>query len=346
MSVVGMERPKDRDFVGTVEGLLFCVVGYLHPPDRYTAYLKYVPSPDGRWSRKGTRYARVIPYYHVSQVENTYALLRERYPQYLFRCSVRNITISSVPRASVETYYHPRRRLRSLLAGGAGDALERKLIDLVTLLSDISGIREGDLGVTGSLLTRSHNPEFSDIDLTVYGQAASRRLKEALIEARREGGEVQPYGRERLEAWSRSRSRRFPLSFEKLMGFAERRWNYGVYRDTYFSVHPVRTDGEITEGYGDRVYRQRGVVAGTAEVTDSRESIYLPAIYQVDNVEAEAPGEVEQIVSYEGLFCDIFEEGDRVEFRGILEQVSGDRDYYRVVVGAAGSSTGYIKPAA
>lgn len=343
-----MEKPKDRDFTETVEGLLFCVVGYLHPPDRYTAYLKYVPAPDGRWSRGGTRYARAIPYYHVSQVEETYTLLRERYPQYLFSCPVRNITVSSVPRTRVKTYYRPRRRLHSLLAEGAGDMLEQGLIDLVSLLSDLSGIREGDFGVTGSLLTGSHSPEFSDIDLTVYGFKASQRLKEALIEAWEEGEAIQPFSRERMAEWSLSRSRRFPLSFGELMGISERRWNYGIYRGTYFSVHPVRTDGEIKERYGDRVYRRRGVTAGTAEITDSRESIYLPALYHVDNVEMEAAAqaEVERIVSYEGLFCGIFEEGEQVEFRGTLEEVSADGDHYRVVIGGAGSKGGYIKPAA
>ena len=47
-----MEKPKDRDFVETVESFLFCVVGYLHPPDKVTAYLKYVPDTEGKW-RKG-----------------------------------------------------------------------------------------------------------------------------------------------------------------------------------------------------------------------------------------------------------------------------------------------------
>ena len=38
-----MRKFKDRDFLRTTDGLLFCVVGYLHPPDRVTGYVKYVP---------------------------------------------------------------------------------------------------------------------------------------------------------------------------------------------------------------------------------------------------------------------------------------------------------------
>ena len=342
-----MERPKDRDFVETAEGLLFCVVGYLHPPDRYTAYLKYAPSGDGKWSRDETSYRRVIPYYHVSQVENTYDLLRERYPQYLHSCPVRNITVSSVPRASVREYYRPRERLQSLLEDPR-DELERKLNDLTTILCDLFGLDSKDLGVTGSLLTRSHNPAFSDIDITVYGLEASRRLKETILETRREESAIQPFNASKKEVWSDSRAGRFPLSAGELMEFAERRWNYGVFSDTYFSIHPVRTDEEITEEYGDNTYEQRGEVEGIGIVSDASESIYLPAIYGLEDVELEGsgPSDIERIVSFEGLFCDMFRSGERVEFRGILERVTSKENHYRVVISGAGSRPSFIKRAA
>ena len=44
-----MRPPKDRDFVETADGLIWCSVGYLHPHDRYTAYLKYTPAETRRW---------------------------------------------------------------------------------------------------------------------------------------------------------------------------------------------------------------------------------------------------------------------------------------------------------
>ncbi len=69
-------KPKDRDFIRTVDDHLFCVVGYLHPPDGYTAYLKYVPSTDGKWGKNRRRYSRTLPFYHVSQVENTYRFIK------------------------------------------------------------------------------------------------------------------------------------------------------------------------------------------------------------------------------------------------------------------------------
>ena len=341
-----MERPKDRDFVETTEGLLFCVVGYLHPPYRYTAYLKYTPSGEGEWSRGETAYNRVIPYYAVSQVENTYDFLRKRYPQYIHYCPVRDITVSSVPKASIKEYYRPRERLQAIL-GEPQDELEWKLNDLTSILSGLSSLDSSNLGVTGSLLTRSHNPEFSDIDLTVYSLEASNRLKETILEMRKEESAIQPFSVAKNKVWSNSRAGRFPLSPEELMEFAERRWNYGVFSDTYFSIHPVRTDEEITERYGDNTYEHREDVEGKGIVSDASESIYLPAIYGLEDVELEGSGssDIERIVSFEGLFCDMFRSGERVEFRGTLERVSGKENYHRVVIGGAGSRPSFIKRA-
>jgi predicted nucleotidyltransferase len=342
-----MGKPKDRDFIETVDGLLFCVVGYLHPPDRYTSYLKYLPDADGRWRRGCSRYARAIGHYHVSEVEKTYNLLKIKYPEYLYYCPVRNITISSVPHIRVRSYFRPRSRLHSIFNNGPSDKLEQSLLDLFNYITDVSSLREGDLGVTGSILTRSHNQEFSDIDLTVYGSTASRRLKEMLLVSKEEGTVIKPYSRERMADWSRKRSQWFPLECTELMTIANKRWNYGIFQGNYFSVHPVRNDGEITEMYGDRIYVRRGVIKGTAKIADSSESIYLPAIYEVDEVETETDTQmnVKQVVSYEGIFCDIFDEGSIIEFKGILEEVSGKEDFYRIVVGGANSRGGYIKPA-
>ena len=337
-----MERPRDRDFVETVEGLLFCVVGYLHPPGQVTAYLKYVPDPGGKWRRGETGYSRVIPYYHVSQVENTYGFLGESHPEYIYSCPVRNITVSSVPRDRIKAYYRPRDRLASIMEE-PGDELESKLRDLVTLLSGLAGIDTRDLGVTGSILTGSHSPEFSDIDLTVYGQTASTALREALRETRRDGGVIRSFSASKREAWSRSREERFPLSFGQLMEFAERRWNYGEYMGTYFSIHPVRADQEVTEEYGESTYASIGSVRGSATVADASEAIYLPAIYRLEDVETDSGHDVAEVASYEGLYADMFYAGERIEFSGILERVEGKRNIHRVVVGGAGSEPSYIK---
>jgi len=338
-------KPKDREFVETVEGLLFCVIGYLHPADRYTAYLKYVPASDGKWSRGGTRYSRVVPFYHVSQVENTYDFLRKSYPQYLFRCPVMNITVSSIPHNNVRRYYHPKERLLKLFNEGASDPLEEKLLDLVDLFKTQTGLDRSDFGVTGSILTRHHNPSFSDIDLTIYGSRASNVVKSFVNMTRTRGGQIEPYQEDEMKKWCLARSSRFQLSVEEMSKIAERRWDYCFYNGTYVSLHPIRKDDEITENYGEHIYHQLGIVEGTAEVSNSSESIFLPATYKLENVKLSTFQKIEvaQLISYEGIFCDVFREGESVEFAGTLEEVLGAEPFYRVVVGGSGFSGAYIK---
>jgi predicted nucleotidyltransferase len=334
-------KPKDRDFVETVEGHLFCVVGYLHPPDGYTAYLKYVTAPVGKWGRGATRYSRVLPFYHVSQVENTYEYLRRNYPKYLLDCQVRGFTVSWVPRTSVKKYYWAQLGLKKIRSTGPRDPLEEKLLGLADLLSSVAGV---ELGVTGSLLTGIHNPDFSDIDLTVYGGKPSKRLRDAVIRLREEEDLIQPPSREEVDAWCRERATKFPLTADELRKVAETRWNYGYYQGTYFSVHPTRSDREITESYGDNTYHRLEEVRGTATVVDAGESIYLPAVYAIEDSKLEGVcAEATRLVSYEGLYGGVFKEEDHVEFRGVLEEIRGKSPLNQVVVGGAGSPSGYIK---
>ena len=333
-------KPKDRDFIETLDGYLFCVVGYLHPPDGYTAYLKYVPSPAGKWERDGVRYSRSIPYYKVSQVENTYDYLKQTHPEYILHCPVRNIEVSWVPKSHVKTYYKPTERLDEIKRKGAVDPLEEKLLRLATTLEEAANI-EGSLGVTGSILTKTHNPEFSDIDLTVYGMAESYRLKEALNMLKEESKDIKGVSEQEKGEWILHRLGKYGLDAEDLMRVAEKRWNYGYFDGVYFSIHPTRTDEEITENYGDNTYHRVGKVSGSAIVMDSSESIYLPAEYSV--TECTPDTEISEIVSFEGLYGGLFEKGEKIEFSGVLEEIRGKNPHKRVIIGGAGSPDSYIK---
>lgn len=337
-----MGKPKDRDFIETSEGLIFCIVGYLHPPDRYTAYLKYIPSRSGKWRRQGTRYRRTMSYYHVSQMENTYKYLRKNHPDYMFSCPVRNIEISAVPESRVKKYYHPRERLSTLVEQGAKDSLERKLCDLTNYFTDNSDLTLKDLGVTGSILTGTHNPDFSDIDLTVYGVNSSITAKNFLINSR-DKDVIASIEKNRRDDFLRNRSNRFHLSRKDLMAIFKRRWNFGIFRGTYFSIHPTRTDDEITESYGERTYYRRGVVTGTGIISDDTESLYLPSVYHLVQSSMENNILIKQLVSYEGIFSGVFYEGEEIEFRGVLEEVMGREKYNRVVIGGAGHPGGYAR---
>ena len=338
--MIKLSKPKDRDFVETVEGYLFCVVGYLHPPDGYTAYLKYIPSKDGKWERDGVRYSRSIPYYQVSQIENTYQWLKKTHPEYILQCPVRDIEVSWVPRNRVKKYYSSRDRLEEIKKNGAKDPLEERLLKLTTLLEERAGV-EGSLGVTGSILTQTHNPEFSDLDITVFGINESRKVKKALMDLKDEAIEITGISIQEKREWIQNRQNKHGLNKEELDKIADKRWNFGYIDGVYFSVHPTRTDNEITENYGDNTYHRIGEITGTATVSDNSESIYLPAIYKISKCKPNS--EISEITSFESIYSSLFEIGDKIEFNGVLEEIKGEDPRHRVLVGGAGSPDSYIK---
>jgi len=345
MNVNPARRPKDRDFIRTTEGMFFCVTGYLHPPDRFTAYLKYSPTSRGKWEDEFTAYRRELPYYHVRNVAKTIQYLEEHYPAYVYECPVRGFRFSMVPRERVAGYYIPERRMQEII-NDARDPLEEQVHGLVEAMATVTGMESSALGITGSILIGLHNPDFSDIDLTIYGLRNARRLRRALLE--REVLSIRPLDDGFISKWSKGIAERFPLTVEQARYFAKRRWNYGTYDGRYFSVHPIRADDEITEVYGEHTYRGQGSAHIEATVLDASESLFMPAVYRVHDVHLlagnPAAAEVQEVVSYEGLFRDVADTGSVIEAKGIVETVDGQPA--RLVIGSTTlAGQGYVVPA-
>ena len=275
-------KPKDRDFLETREGMLFCVTGYLHPPDKYTAYLKYSPAPMGKWKGGGIAYRRELEYYRVDKVADTIAYLEQNYPHYVHYCPVRGIKFSMVPHKYVERYYIPEERLRELLESPR-DRLEEEVCAFVDEIAAHTGLRREDFGITGSILLGIHNPAFSDIDLLVYGLEEARKIRAMLKEGK--SARIRPVAGKALEEWCAGVVEHFPLSLAEARYLAGRRWNYGFFEGRYFSIHPTRRDEEIKENYGDRVYRERGMARIRAVVADASQTLFTPAVYRVEGVE-------------------------------------------------------------
>lgn len=338
-------KPKDRDFVETLEGLLFCLVGYQHPPDKYIAYLKYSPAASGRWQRSGTAYHRELAFYHAHQVGLTIAELEQQYPQYVHASPVWDMRFSMVPHPQVRTYYTPEARLAEIMAHPM-DELEEATARVVAEIQRATAIPLPVLGVTGSILLGIHSPAFSDIDLTIYGLANAQRLRDVMTGLDLAG--ASPMDAAYVDEWCKGVVKHHALTYAQAHWLISRRWNFvyfGEDRHT-ISLHPTRADDEITEAYGEHFYRDIGVARLTATLTETRDAIFLPAIYQLDSVDIlEGPQvEIGEICAYEGLFGQIGEPGQRVEARGKLERIDNG-PLHRLVVGSSHpSGAEYLLP--
>jgi len=342
-----MRRLKDRDFIETREGFLFCVVGYSHPSSRIISYLKYVPSVYGRWGRKTERFSRTMPNYTIPSLLKNIDMLKKNYPIYVFTSRIFNIQMSAVPNVCISKKYFPEVALHSFFSSNSLDSLQMATIELVSLLSRDSGISKNDFGVTGSLLTGIHNPKFSDIDLIVYGANNCWKINKRLKMVNENTFQRSDLDKKRILArWVKN----YPLTFKEANWIYDRKWNYGCFNHRSFSIHSVRKNNEIVEKYGDKYFQPRGIVEGEAEITDVSESLFLPSTYKVRGLEIKVENtleEVNEISSYDGFYTGLFEREELVSVRGKLEQVNDKRgnQYFRVLIGSPEcKGLDYLKP--
>jgi predicted nucleotidyltransferase len=313
------------------------------------SYVKYAPDPLGTWKKGRNRFERLIRNYTISGLLETFSFLKQTYPHYFFYSEPYNITMTAVPMGHVAEHFMPERKLTELLEKSRLDRLQKKLSRLVSLLSRLGNVEIDSFGVTGSLLLDIHNPKFSDLDLIIYGMENSLALKNALKDTSLAAGSgIRPFGKERLARWCLGKTIGHPLTLSEARRIFDRKWNIGLFDDTRFSIHPVKLEDELREKYGDKTYSPVGMVRMRLTVTDSSDSIYLPAVYWVMNAEGEAGVEVEEVASYDGLFGSVAENGETIDVRGKLEHVVDHRTgktYYRILVGSTeGMGRDYIKP--
>lgn len=340
----------DRDFLRTVEDFFFCVVGGVHPRERVIAYLKYVPSPEGKWGRQEASYARTMPNYAIPSLAANIQRLATQYPQYVFHSRMLNIQMSAVPRRLIAEYYNPATKLQQLVQAQERDPLQEKAVHLVAHLSNETSIPPDAFGITGSILTDIHQPTFSDIDLVCYGLDNGWTIKHFLQNAltskdscltkhsREERGKV-------VTRWATD----YPLTRDEAAEIYRRRWNYGFFKATPFSIHVVKTRGEVKEKYGDKMFTPLNIIEGRATIRDVHDALALPCTYGVDFLDGLAEGvAVDAIVSYDGLYGGIFDVGDVVRVRGKLERVVDRRHgrvSHRVLVGSLEArGKDYLKP--
>lgn len=344
---------RDRDFIRTQENFFFCVVGLHHPEDRVLAYVKYVPAEKGKWKDTRTYYQRVMPAYTIPNLLDTFNLLRNKHPQYLFHSEFYGIFMTAVPHDHIAQHYKPEEKLAQILRATNGDVLQEKLVSFVSLLSGKSGFATNCFGVTGSILLDIHNTKFSDIDLTIYGLRNSLQLKETLNGIIGEpDSPVRRLKGAMLEEWCRKKVEHFPLSLDDAKRIYRRKWNIGLFDNVLFSIHPAQVEEELTERYGDKTFFSGGQVTISAVVADDRESLFLPCVYRVRDVkvlEGECDGgSILEVVSYESLYDSMAETGEELIAKGKLEHVHDNRngkEYYRVLVGSPeGKGKEYVKP--
>jgi len=319
--------PRDGDAILTGEGFVFYTFGYVHPRDRVVSFIKYIPKEfqdyfdvpwlPYEWELEGVRLVRPEKLYSPKIYDSVVNSLRKIIPDAVCFNPYVGKELVTVPRVHIKRVYVPQERLQFLLGKRVHDELERKAVEIITLLSRESGVALEDLGIHGSISLQMHNFQ-SDIDISVYGSENFWRVKEAFHRLSKKG----------------------IVSVLELDEFDRVRRNRGLYKGTRFVINATRKIEEITERFGQYKYEAVKPVEATCLVVGNNESMFRPSIYEVDDCKSERLSEEEspsRVVSMIGQFRDFAGVGEKIRVKGMLEKVQalpsgGVR--YRIVVGS------------
>ncbi|MFQ5998288.1 MAG: hypothetical protein ACE5KO_03190 [Candidatus Bathyarchaeia archaeon] len=329
----------DRDYVRTRDDLIFCVLGNVHPKDRVIAYLKYVPSTEGTWGSGTRRYKRVIPIYTVPAIQQTLEYLKENFPYYLFSDQTIGALFSAVPRELVLDHYCPELELAKLRGREDLDVLQSSALRLAQYLSYESSVAPSNFGVTGSILLGIHNPAMSDVDLVVYGKAPSHDVKWAMLRLYKSNSMIK--GLEQSgEDWRRFKIETRGITAAQADFLSSRTWNRGIFEGRWYSIHAIRSTDERQRAYEELLFEPLEAVEAEVTISSDSEAIFLPSIYEVANVKMNKGPEIRsilQLVSYDGLYTDVFGVGDVLKVMGLLEKVhdrKSHKHYHRILHGS------------
>ncbi len=326
-------RAREGDMIETAEGAIFDVKGLVHPSDKVVAFIRYFPEKEGTRTREGIAYKKVY------SLPKRYELLREKFPKYMVYDPVFDETLCEVKISDVKRYYKPPDRLGELRTSESTDVLEKKSLQLATLLKEESGIRWKAIGISGSVLAKLHTSQ-SDIDIIVYGSANCRKVHQTLESLMKNGhASLKPYNEAELKKLFDFRSKDTAMGFQDFVRTESKKVFQGKFLKIDYFLRFVKAWNEVDEKYGDVQYKNMGQAGIEATVIDDSEAILTPCSYRIeDTVFLEGPEfePVTEVASFRGRFCEQAKVGERIVARGKIEHVQDRRDsseHYRLLVG-------------
>ena len=328
-------RLRDRDAIVTAESLIFRVYGYLHPEEGYICDVEYAPSNVFR-SITPKAFRRGIAdrtYYKFFEDEGL-RFVRKNYPQYQIFYEPLQEKVVGVKKNHIKETLKPEERLRELVTQKPRDALHKAMLDVLRLITDSAGLKLENFGVFGSLLHGFYHPEFSDIDLIVYGKPQLEKLRKFLDTVYQSQGSTLKNEFETLKAIEGKAWRFHNYSPKEFLLHQRRKLIYGLFEDMKSGriikteFEPVKEWNEIRNEYSRETRIERlGWVKATLRVTDDSEAAFMPAIYRVETLKLSTSSEnriehVEQVVSYVEEFRMQAFRDENIYVEGNLERVT------------------------
>lgn len=338
---------RDRDGIVTKEGIIFRVLGNNHPKGVYFCDAEYgsakiFRSKDPRALRNGGGSSRIFYKFYDDE---GWKFVSNKYPQYLVPNKMFNTNIVGIKKSEIAESYIPQKRLKTLLKEKNADKLRNAMKRVQTKVQTNAGLDVKDFGVFGSMLYGFDHPDYSDIDLVVYGAPQIAKVRETLSALYSDGlsgfqNEFQTDEPIRGKKW---RFKEF--SPKEYVWHQKRKLIYAVYDDHLASgriikaeFEPVKDWGEIVNEYNSKVkVTRKSFVKMKARITADTDAPFIPSIYGIEPLElikgSKKGMEATRIVSYMEEFRLQANRDETVIVHGNLEELkTKDGTSYQIVL--------------
>ena len=328
-----MMRAREGELVKTENHVIFDVKGLVHPPNKLIAFPRYIPSPQGARQGQKDLYGKIYSF------SRRFKFLEQNMPELIVHDPVFDEILCEVPVGTIVEHYKPVEKLKLLRTSkGLGD-LERKAVQLAEKLKEEASIPWSAIGISGSVLVGLHTTK-SDIDPVVYGVENCRKAYAALEKLLRDyASGFKPYTREDLQVLFDFRSKDTIMSFDDFARVERRKAFQGMFNGADYFIRFVKDWSQVREQYGDVCYKNSGYAKITATIADSRNSLFTPCTYNVENVQVAFGPKLlpmKEIASFRGRFCEQATVGEAITAQGKVELVTdrrGSSEYYRLILG-------------
>jgi predicted nucleotidyltransferase len=327
----------EGDYIETIEdNFFFDVKGLLHPNDYIISFLRFFPHPNGDRNKEGLNYKKIY------NLKERYDFLKKNFPKYLFYSAELGLEVQGVKKVEIKRVYTPRNFFKYLNSKNSLTWSEKYSKALCELFISEGDISENSIGITGSIMI-GLNTEDSDIDLIIYGTKTSIEFQERLSKIFKKSKNCRKYTLDEYRTHYNWRFGGSDISFKDFLKSEQRKQHQGKFMEQDFFIRYIESPNDWKGSFYDYKYENFGRIKLKAEIIDSKNAIFTPCSYKIkplkiieNNIKLEKlkMGNINEINSFRGRFCEQAKTGETVLTEGKIEKVifKDNFHHYRILL--------------
>jgi hypothetical protein len=322
---------RDRDAIVVGDTIIFRVYGYFHPSKAYICDPEYASAEIYKSDKlKAFRVNKNQSYYKFFEDEGL-NFIYNNYPHFTLWHAPLQTRLVGVKESQIIKTRKPEKAFKQLFQKPAKDNLIHALQTLSNIIIERTGLSETHFGVFGSLLHGFYHPQYSDLDLIIYGKEPIHKLSQTLQVAYREDGSQLQNEFKSVKAINGKSWKFINYNPKEFVWHQKRKLIYALFDDKKSQrlikteFEPVKQWEEIQNEYNTKIrILKRGWIKAVVRITDDSNAPFIPSIYLIEPLKISTKAKtdnIKRIISFIEEFRMQVKKDEEVFVEGNLEQV-------------------------